>query len=93
MKIVDIKSFVDGDILIESEFLNKIEDYDWSQFQDEMVLIRGCSDIIIPTWAYMSVTAKLSGLAKNIRYGNEHSNIVVFRRSKTLTPKTPPISS
>jgi Protein of unknown function (DUF2480) len=82
LEIVDIKSFVDGDMLIESDFVARIESHDWSQYQDKMVLIRGCSDIIIPTWAYMSVTAKLAGFAKNIRYGNEHSNLVVYRRPK-----------
>jgi Protein of unknown function (DUF2480) len=82
LEIVDIKSFIDGDLLVESEFLQNIEGRDWSQFQDKMVLIRGCSDIIIPTWAYMSVTAKLAGFAKSIRYGNEHSNLVIYRRPK-----------
>lgn len=85
MEIVDIKSFVDGDILVEGEFLEKLKAHDWCQYQDKMVLIRGCSDIIIPTWAYMAVTARLVEFAKNIRYGNEHSNLVVYRRAKTET--------
>lgn len=88
MDIVDIKSFVTGDMLVERDFLEQLKAHDWSQYQDNMVLIRGCSDIIIPTWAYMAVTARLVGYAKNIRYGNEHSNLVVYRRDKTETTST-----
>jgi len=88
LEIVDIKSLVDGDLLVESDFVEKLKGHDWSRYQDKMVLIRGCSDIIIPTWAYMAVTARLAGYAKNIRYGNEHSNLVVYRRAKTGTSKS-----
>ncbi len=82
VKTIDLKTFVTGDMLIESEFLTKTEDHDWGQYQDEMVLIRGCSDIIIHTWAYMTVAARLAGVAKTIRYGNEHSNLTIYRHAK-----------
>lgn len=80
MEVVDISSFVDGDLLEEESFVARVESFDWTKFAGKKVLVRGCADIIIPTWAYMMVTAKLAGVADKIRYGNEHSNLVVFRK-------------
>ena len=80
MDVVDISSFVEGEILEEDSFVARVESFDWSQFSGKKVLIRGCADIIIPTWAYMMVAAKLAGVADKIRYGNEHSNLVIFRK-------------
>lgn len=83
MEIVDLRSLVDGDILVEESFKAKVAEIDWSQYADKKTLIRGCSDILIPTWAYMMVAARLAEFAAVIRYGNEHSNLVIHRKNKT----------
>ena len=80
MDVIDISRFVEGDILEEQSFVKRVNEHDWSQYTGKKVLVRGCSDIIIPTWAYMMITGKLAGVADKIRYGNEHSNLVVYRR-------------
>lgn len=86
MEIVDLRSLVDGDMLLEESFKTKVSEVDWSQYAGKKTLIRGCSDIIIPTWAYMMVSAKLAEHATVIRYGNEHSNLVIYRKSKVANP-------
>jgi len=78
-EILDPKEFMTEGILLEDAFLDKASHYNWSQFAGKKVLVRGCSSTIIPPWVYMYITARLSGVAKSIRFGNEHSNIVVYR--------------
>ena len=85
MIVVDIKDFTNGEILIEKDFQLKVEEHAWSSYADKKVLVRGCSDIIIPPWAYMVIAGKLAGHADKIRFGNEHSNIVVYRKPKVTS--------
>ncbi len=80
MEIVDIATFIEGEILIEREFTEKVSAYDWETLRGKKVLVRGCGDTPIPTWAYMLITGKLADVADKVRYGNEHSNIVVYRK-------------
>ena len=81
MEIVDLTSFMSGEILLETEFIEKIKDSDWDRYQDKHVLVRGCGEAPLPIWAFMMISAKLAPVAKTVRYGNEHSNIVIYRRS------------
>lgn len=82
MEIIDLANFVEGGLLREEDFRLQVENYDWNALQNKVVLIRGCGEIIIPPWAYMLIVGQLSGIAKTVRFGNEHSNLVVYRRKK-----------
>ena len=77
--ILDIKDLLNDGIFKEDAFVQATESLDWSLYQDKKVLIRGCSSSIIPPWAYMLLTAKLTPIAKSIRFGNEHDHIVIYR--------------
>ncbi len=79
--IVDPTSFVTGKFFREEDFLANTGTADWERYRDRPVLVRGCGTTIVPPWAYMLIAARLSGVAKSIRYGNEHDNIVVHRDS------------
>ncbi len=81
--IIDPKEFTTEGILLEDAFLEKAARYDWAQFQGKKVLVRGCGSTIIPPWVYMYITGRLCGVAKSIRFGNEHSNILVHRAGGT----------
>jgi len=59
-----------GMVLKEKDFRAWIKEHDWSQYENKHVAI-GCSvDAIIPTWAYMLVGSKLTGIASTIHYGS-----------------------
>lgn len=59
-----------GMVLKEKDFRAWIKEHDWTQYSDKHVAI-GCSvDAIIPTWAYMLVGSKLTGIAGTIHYGS-----------------------
>jgi len=79
--ILDPENFLSDGIFKEAIFLEKALKFDWEQYRGKQVLVRGCNSAIIPPWAFMYISAKLSVLSKTVRYGNEHDNIVVFRES------------
>ena len=78
--IIDPDIFIDNAVFSEDSFMGKIDLFDWSAYQDKKVLVRGCGSTIIPPWTFMVITGHLTPYAKSIRYGNEHDNLVVFRR-------------
>jgi len=80
-KIVDPGDFITDGLFREDQFLKSVANHDWQQYAGHNILVRGCSTTI-PPWAYMYLTAKIMPLARSIRYGNEHDNIVVFRLKK-----------
>jgi hypothetical protein len=68
--LLDIKDqLFMGIVLKEKDFRQFIKEHDWQQYQDKFVAVTCSVDAIIPTWAYMLVAAKLSGVAKKIVFG------------------------
>ena len=80
---VSPEQFLSEDMFREEEFLQKTGAFDWETYRNKKVLVRGCGNIVTPPWAYMVIASKLAGVARSVRYGNEHDNVVVHRtRSK-----------
>ncbi len=79
--IIDPEHFLSDGVFFEEKFLEKAEKFDWEQYRNKQVLVRGCNSAIIPPWAFMYISGKLAARAKTVRYGNEHDNIVVYRAS------------
>ena len=59
-------------------FREKVAEMDWSQYQDKRVLIKGCSEVPIPTWAYLILTAELAQFVKRIYFGELRSAVKIF---------------
>lgn len=59
-----------------------LDDYDWEQFSDKFVLLKGCGKVHVPDSIYMLATNKLMERAKKIMYGEACSNVPVWRRAK-----------
>ena len=76
--VIDPSDFLEDGAFFEDRFIARIKSLAWEDYHDRNVLVRGCSTII-PPWAYMYITAKLAHVAKTVRYGNDHDNVVVFR--------------
>lgn len=85
LQTIDLESFYDetqrcvfdikeqlymGLMLKEKEFRDFVKTNDWSQYKDCHVAITCSADAIVPTWAYMLVGAKLSGIARTVVFGN-----------------------
>mgnify|MGYP000061737075 FL=1 len=60
-----------GFVLKEKEFRSWIKETDWSIYANKPVRIHCSTDAIIPTWAYMLVTAALSEHTTYVVSGNE----------------------
>lgn len=54
-----------GLVLKEKDFRQWIKDNDWSFYSNKAVYIHCSADAIIPTWAYMLISSKLTGIANN----------------------------
>lgn len=69
--VIDIKDWLyEGLILRERDFRMLAEEHDWSQYKDVYVAMHCSTDAIIPAWAYLLLTIKLSAFAQKIVQGS-----------------------
>ena len=61
-----------------------ISSIDGSQYQDQRVVIKGCSDKPVPASAYADIQNKLQPHAQSIMYGEPCSTVPVFKRARKL---------
>jgi len=79
METIYLDDFLDDGIIKENSFRKKINTYDWKKFKNKKVLIKGCSEVPIPTWAYLVITAELTRVASNIYYGESCSAVKIYK--------------
>ncbi len=69
--LLDIKEWLyEGLVLREKEFRGLVEDHDWSQYTDSFVALSCSTDAIIPVWAYMLITTRVSPYARQVVKGD-----------------------
>lgn len=69
--VFDIKDWLyEGFILREKEFRQQVSEHDWSQYQNAYVALHCSTDAIIPGWAYLLLTTKLTPFAKYVAVGS-----------------------
>jgi len=62
-------------------YRRKLDEIDWSQYEDKFVLLKGCSDKTVPESVYLYATNKLLPHVQKLMYGEACSNVPVYRRS------------
>ncbi|MDP6532529.1 MAG: DUF2480 family protein [Candidatus Marinimicrobia bacterium] len=80
METISMEDFLDDGILKEKSFRKQVAETDWSQYKGERVLVRGCAEVPIPTWAYLILTAQLAQYVERIYYGELRSAVKIFNR-------------
>ena len=80
VKTIYLDNFLSDGILKEKVFREKISQIKWADYADKRVLIKGCSTVPVPTWAYLIITAQLSQYARHILYGEPCATIKIFSR-------------
>jgi hypothetical protein len=80
MKTIHLDDFLDDGILREQTFRARVAEIDWSQYRGQRVLIKGCSSVPVPTWAYLILTAHLAQVADTILYGEPCSVVKIYNR-------------
>ena len=81
MKTIVLDDFLTDGILIEKKFREKIKNINWENFKNENVLIKGCSQAPIPTWAYLIISSYLSHHARKIYYGEAKRAIEIYKKT------------
>ena len=72
--LIDVKDqLFMGLVLKEKDFREWIKTNNWTIYQDKYVGIYCSTDAIVPTWAYMLIATKLSGIAKKVVFGDIHA--------------------
>lgn len=58
---------------------NAIQTFDFSEMRDKRVLVKGCSDELIPNNAYVELVEQLKPLVKSLMFGEACSNVPIFK--------------
>jgi hypothetical protein len=85
--LLDIKDqLYMGLMLKEKEFREYIKTNDWELYRGALVAVTCSTDAIVPTWAYMLIANKLSGIAKMFIFGSlaELENLAFVRKIDAL---------
>lgn len=70
-KLFDIKDWLYEELVLrEKDFRDRIQQHDWSQYQDQYIALTCTSDAIVPAWAFMLLTMHLQPYAKRIIVGD-----------------------
>ncbi|UCE92747.1 MAG: DUF2480 family protein [Flavobacteriaceae bacterium] len=69
--LFDISQWLyEGLILREKDFRESVKGHNWEQYQDSYVALHCSTDAIIPSWAYLLISASLSPYAKKCVVGD-----------------------
>lgn len=61
-------------------FIEQIKNIDYTVYEDQRIVVKGCGDIFIPESAFVLFTSKLTAVAKSIMYGEPCSTVPVYKR-------------
>lgn len=68
----DIKQALYNEMILrEKDFRLFIKEFDWSVYSGKNVSVFCSVDAIVPTWAYMLIASKLSGIANRMVFGGQ----------------------
>lgn len=69
--LMDIKSWLFQELILkETDFRAHVQQHNWSAYTNHYVALTCTADAIIPSWAYMLITAHLAPYAKKIVVGS-----------------------
>ena len=80
MKTIYLDDFLTDGIIKENEFRKMANKVDWGKYKNKSVLIKGCTSVPVPIWAYLIIATYLSQFAKKILFGEPCSMINIFEK-------------
>lgn len=83
---IDLKEYLFQEMILkEKDFREKIGAIETEEYKDAFVYIYNSADAIVPLWAYFLITAKLTGVAKKIVFGNKEDLEVLLMHNSIQT--------
>jgi hypothetical protein len=79
----------EGLILREKDFRLFVKEHDWNQYRGKYVAVHCSADAIVPTWAYMLIASRLSGLATFFIKGDlsDLENALFMNKLEKINPE------
>ncbi len=72
------------DEYIKMHYRKVIQEIDAKQYQDQRIVIKGCSNKIIPPYAYACITSSVKPYAQSIMFGEPCSTVPIFKRPRNI---------
>ena len=85
METIHLDDFLHEGVIKEKVFREKIAQIDWTQYRGKRVLLRGCADVPVPTWAFLIITAHLAEYVERIYFGELRSAVKIFIKGSTTS--------
>ena len=82
MEILLLDDFLDNGIIREKTFRKKVDKLDLNKYAGKKVIIKGCTSVVVPTWAYLILTAEIAQVADKIYYGEPRYAVKIYNRTK-----------
>jgi hypothetical protein len=79
--VFDLKMWLKEElILIEKDFRGKVNNHNWNDYNDHLVLIQCSNNAIIPHWAYLLISSKLkeNGIKNFIGSEEDYNNYSII---------------
>ncbi len=73
-----------ADAFYKLAYEEALKDFDGAQYEDQRIIIKGCSNKPVPPAAYVILTKKLRPFAQSIMYGEPCSTVPIFKRPRVL---------
>ncbi|MBY5957923.1 DUF2480 family protein [Membranicola marinus] len=70
---------------LEEKYRNRLDAIDFSQYENELIVIKGCSKKVVPRSAYVRITNKLRPYARSIMYGEACSTVPIYKKPRKRT--------
>ncbi len=76
------RSIVLGDhrAALQQTFLANLQTLDLVAFTDQRVIVKGCGDLAVDSFAYLEIARLLRPVVKSIMYGEACSNVPVYKK-------------
>lgn len=73
-----------GDLMsyLEDWYRRAIQNIDLSEMEDGRIVIKGCSNSIVPPGAYLELVKRLQPIVRSLMFGEPCSTVPVYKKSK-----------
>jgi hypothetical protein len=85
MPVFDLQEFAIDGIIREQTLREAFAHYNWETLRGKTVHLRGCSEITVPSWAYIMAAAHIARVARKVTFGEEQNPIPIIETPRETT--------